>query len=314
MIRLLTFLTLLLLGIHAGLPAPAAAAPGGALLKKGGAEIVALITRKGGAAGARELAELGGEQAIRELVDRTARQGGDAAVARLTHYARLHGAQALKAVKDQPVQMLRVLDQIPAAQVKRAIDAINLNPSAMQHLIGRYGAEALQVSMRHPGVGLDIAQALGRDGIRTALRLETPHAIRLSRQAGALARVSAQQRSQILEMIVKAPANVLAFLEKHPRVLFTAASLGALLAYREAIMGGDEIIIHDDGRVEVVSKPGMITRTAVEVLDTPPVSWAVIIVAVLVGLGLMIALIVRALKDLLMARWGGRQKALPPPT
>ncbi len=312
MTRCIAILTVILLGMQTGLAASAAAAPGGILLRKSVAEIVELVTRKGGAAGARELAELGGEQAVKELLEQTARHGGDAAVGRLTHYARLHGAQALKAIKDQPVQMLRVLDQMPAGQVKRAIDAINLNPAAMQRLISHHGVEALQVSMRHPGVGLDIAQTLGRDGIRTALRLETPHAIQLSRQATALSRVPASQRDQILDMIVKAPANVLAFLEKHPRVLYTAATLGALLAYREAIMGGDEIIIHEDGRVEVVSKPGLITRTAVEALDTRPVSWAVIIFAVLLGLGLMMALMIWQLKGLLIARWRLHRETLPP--
>ncbi len=284
------------------------AAPAG-LLRKAVTEIVEGVLKKGGATAARELAEFGGEQAVKEIAEQTWRAGGEAAVRRLTHYATAHGAAALRAVRTHPAQVLRALDQIPTSQVNRAIAAINHHPTTMSRLISNYGADALQVSLRHPGVGMDLAQILGREGINTALRLQTPHVIQLSRHAHQLAKVEPAARRTILDMISKAPANVLAFLEKHPRVLLTGAAVATLIHYREPIMGGDELIIHDDGRIEVVSKPGMLERTAEKTLNTAAITQAALIVAFLVGLGLFFRIIRPLIQDWRLGRQQRRAEA-----
>lgn len=282
-------------------PAWIEAAPA-ALLKKAASEVVELLLKKGGPKGAQELARLGGEKAVRELVEQAFKFGGETAVRRVLHYTSTHGAAALRALQPNPGRILQALDQLPTGQIGRALGVINNNPAAMSQLITQHGAAALQLSMRHAGVGMEIAQRLGQQGIQTALRLSTPQAIQLHRLTPQLARVAPAQRAEILEMITKAPARVLTFLEKHPRLLLTTAGVSVMIAYRDAIMGGNELVFDADGNPQITSSPGFLERALVQTLQTPAVEKALLILALLLGLALCIRILVGAILRILAYR------------
>jgi hypothetical protein len=190
---------------------------------------------------------------------------------------------ALKAVKTNPGRMIQALDSIPESMVGKALAAVNHNPAVMNRLLSRYGSDALRVAVEHPGIGLDICAELGSQGIQTALRLETPQAIQLHRLVPQLSRLEASQRSSVLDMISEAPARVLSFLEKHPRVLLTSAGVTVLINYREAIVGGDDIVENPDGTRQVISKPGLFGRTAEKIIHHPASGNALMLLAGCLG-------------------------------
>jgi hypothetical protein len=263
-------------------------------------ELAEIVVKKSGGRAAQELAEWGGEKAVREIADDAMRVGGDKAVQQLRQYVTAHGITALKAVKTNPGRMIQVLDDIPESMVGKVLAAVNHNPAAMNRLLTSYGSDALRVTAKHPGIGLDICEGLGSQGIRTALRLEAPQAVQLHRLMPQLSGLEAGQRSRILDMISEAPARVLSFLEKHPRLLLTSAGVTVLINYREAIMGGDEIVENPDGSKRVISKPGFLGRTAEKIINHPASGNAILLIAGCLGL----VLIIRYTGPVMIQIWG----------
>lgn len=264
----------LIAALVAGIAMPLEASIG--LGRKAAQEVVEHLVRTGGSKAAREIAEFGGEQAVREVLRRAAQEGGEAMARQTALLVRTHGVSALRAVRNSPALMVRNLNALPESMVGRAIAAINHHPAAMQSLVARYGDDALRVAARHPGVGQNVAETLGREGISTALRLQTPQAIQLNRLAPAIREVPANQRGQVLEMIGRAPERILGLLERHPKVLYTSAGVGVLLAYKENLVGGDELVQNPDGTWEVVQKSGMVGRTASNLFDMTAVHYGLI--------------------------------------
>lgn len=251
-------------------------------------EIAEIVVRKGGGRAAQELAEWGGEKAVREIAEDAMRVGGDKAVQKLRQYVTAHGMSALKAVKTNPGRLIQALDDIPESMVGKALAAVNHNPAAMNRLLDSHGSDALRVAAKYPGIGVDICEGLGSQGIRTALRLEVPQAVQLHRLMPQLSRLEAGQRSRVLDMISEAPASVFSFLEKHPRLLLTSAGVTVLINYREAIVGGDEIAENPDGTRQVISKPGLFGRTAEKIIHHPASGNAILLFAGCLGLALII--------------------------
>jgi hypothetical protein len=251
-------------------------------------ELVEIMLKKGGSRAAQELAEWGGEKAVRELAEEAMRTGGEKTVQILRQHVAAHGFSALKALKTNPGQMLQVLDEIPKSMVGKVLAAVNHNPVAMNRILSNYGSDALLVAAKHPGIGADICEGLGSQGIRAALRLESPQLIQLHRLLPQLNKLAASQRSQVLDMLSEAPARVLSFLEKHPRILLTSAGVTLLINYREAIMGGDEIIENPDGTKQVISKPGFLGRTTEKIISHPTFTHAVMLLSGFIGIALLI--------------------------
>ena len=71
------------------------------------------------------------------------------------------------------------------------------------------------------------------------------------------------KRSTVQAAFAQSPRVVLDYLEKHPRVLTTAAGVGTVLALKDEIVGTSEIVTGPDGKPIVVAKPGLIERVIV---------------------------------------------------
>ena len=126
-----------------------------------------------------ELAEMGGEAAVRKLLERAMNQGGKELVERIADYATRYGPSALKAVERSPSQMIQALDGISPDLVAPAIRAAAREPGVTAQLVAAYGKDALELAAKHPGVGTSLAEKLGEDGIRVGRQLSTDQAVTL---------------------------------------------------------------------------------------------------------------------------------------
>jgi hypothetical protein len=216
--------------------APAALAQAGSVVRT----IAKELAEKLGERGARELAEIGGEAGVREIVEKAAAEGGETLAREIAGYAEKYGAQSLRAFREAPVAMAQCMKKIPAEFAEGAMRAAAREPALVARLATEIGEDALIVAAKHPGIGVDIATKLGRDGCALAKKLTTPDTIRLARFGDDLARLPAAERTALLTRIGKAPGKVLGYLEKHPKLVLTAAATATAIVAIDRLLGDAE--------------------------------------------------------------------------
>lgn len=200
-------------------------------------EIISAIEGEFGEQGAQELAEFGGKEAVTATLEKVEAEGGEAAVARASYYAKTYGVSALEVIGKSPATYIKVLDELEPVLVKPALEAVEHDPEVVTELVTKYGKGALELAAKDPGVGTEIAEKLGEDGIQTAKNLSTNDAIRLARYSDDIANLPVGQKKEVLEAIAKAPARIFNYMEEHPKLLKTAAGVGVILAIKNNVLG-----------------------------------------------------------------------------
>ncbi len=194
--------------------------------------------------------------------------------------------------------VISAIDELPAEQAGKALTrlAAGAEGRELAEAVTRYGSGAIRAELKHPGVGVRFATQLGDEGIVLAEKLTTDQAIAIGRHVDDIARLPQSQRSTLLTMISEQSdrfANFVGdFVMKNPgKTLFTAATTGVVLANRDAILGGDEIVFDAEGNPIVVSKSGLIERAGArattevsERVISPVVSMMVPLIAGVVAL------------------------------
>lgn len=249
------------------------------VLREGAERLLQATARFFGKAGAREigeeLAEYGGETFVRNLAQRLAREGGEEALEKVVALTGKYGPDVLRAVDNapSPTTLLRALDDIPTDQVGPAIKRLSAGSQGktLATLVERHGTHVLRTEIAHPGVGVRLVQNLGDDGIRLSRRLGREEAITVARHAEDIASLPSDQKSNVLRLLYEDTKRMVEFMgrfvERNPgKTLFTAATTTIVLANAERVLGGDDIIIDKDGNPQVVSKPGLLGRTATDLL------------------------------------------------
>ncbi|MCL5096809.1 MAG: hypothetical protein M1608_04640 [Candidatus Omnitrophica bacterium] len=215
----------------------------------------------------RELAEFGGERAVKEALLRVEREGGETMVRKTVLYGEKYGVNALNAIRLAPGPFVKCLDELPERLAVKALQAVKREPDLMTRLVSQYGTDALRIAAEHPGVGSQIANTLGREGIDIAEKSTTDTAIRLSRIADPIAKLPAPDKSRLLGALKEAPAEMIRFLEKNPKVLLTSAGVAALIANKDKIFGGSKVFVDKDGVVHLLAEPGFAERFTGQVIS-----------------------------------------------
>lgn len=247
----------------------------GSVIRKPAQEVIEAlgryISRTGGRELTRELAEFGGEAAVRRVTERAFREGGDDALSALVRTARSHGPDALRAA-DNAVnipRLLRAVDDLPEEMASQAIRRLGAGAEGrlLAETVERFGAQALRAEVRHPGIGGNLVRHLGDDGAAFASQASRQQAITISRHADDIARLPDTQRAGVLRILRedfdRGVAFMARFIENNPgKVLFTAATTTVVLAHADKVLGGDgDIVIGPDGKPVYVPKPGLVDRT-----------------------------------------------------
>jgi hypothetical protein len=280
------FVIALMLALLAPVFAPSIARAQAQVAKEVIETAVEQIFKQTGKQGLRELTEMGGREAVEDLMQQSAREGGEQLVRKVTQYGLDEGPAALRAIRTSPAKMVEALDGVSPELRSSAISAVAREPQAMLPLVRQYGAPALEVAARHPGVGEQVVEKLGQDGIQLGKQLTTDQSIVVARHADEIAALAPPQRSAVVQQILRSPGKVLDYLETHPRVLRTAAGVGIVLAIKDQIIGdGGASHILGDGRIITTpGHPGLIERilpASLAFLSTP-----IAIVAWIVGVAL----------------------------
>lgn len=231
------------------------------VVSKGVQELLEALGRLTTAEGAGELADFGGKKAVRAILEKGAGEGGDHLVERMVHYGQRYGLEALQVMEHAPLAYVRAFDALPEQVMRKALWAVQREPERMTKLVRQYGADALHTAAKHPGVGSDLVQSLGTQGIRLGKRLPEGPFLQTAGHLDSMADVPARTRREVVDFILQAPKRSLEWLEAHPRILYTATGVGTFLAVKDQILGQErEVTVNPDGS-KTIREKGFLPRT-----------------------------------------------------
>jgi hypothetical protein len=274
---ILCLFSLLLMASSVGIPLASGQAT---VIRKPAQELMEAIgrhlSRTGGREIGQELAEFGGEAAVRQLAERALREGGDDALNALVRTARAHGTDALRAA-DNAVnipRLLRAVDELPAEIAPQAIRRLSAGSEGrlLAETVEQFGAKALRAEVHHPGIGGGLVRNLGDNGADLASQASRQQAITLSRHAEDIGRLPEAQRNGVMRLLQTEFDRTVSFMgrfiENNPgKILFTAATTTVILIHADKVLSGEgEIVIGPDGKAVFVAKTGIIERVADDVI------------------------------------------------
>lgn len=265
-----TRLTLIALATVTLIRVPYAQAQHGAL-REAGRHLTQAVARFAGKTtakeGLKELADAGGEAAVRELGERLVREGGEVSLEQAARLTSRHGPKVLRAIDQAPSApaILRALDELADDAVRPAIQrlAAGRQGRELADVVARFGAPALQAEVRLPGVGGRLVRDFGNDGIQLAARLDVDQATQLARHSQDIARLPVDLQSRVMRLLHDDTERMLRYLgrfvEQHPgKVLFTVAGTTFLLANSQRILEGDECYVDEQGNR--IPQPSLVER------------------------------------------------------
>lgn len=186
---------------------------------------------------ANELAQIGGDAAVRTLISKAAAEGGEAAARQVATLCERFGPAAVQAVKAAPARLAQSLGKVTDDLVQAALNAAGREPELVAKLVTQFGDDALIIAAKHPGVGTSIAEKLGKEGIDLAKQLPTSDAVRLARAADELAAIAPAQRAAVFTKLQCTGSKALDYIERHPLILATSAGVAVFLAVKDDLLG-----------------------------------------------------------------------------
>jgi hypothetical protein len=252
----------------------------GGPVRAAGRELLEALARSAGKPSGKmaldEIAELGGEVAVREVGERVLREGGEESLDTLLRFTRTYGKEALRAVQHDASspRLLGALDELPADVLGPAIRRL-ASPSAGKQLAGavdEYGSQVLICEVKHPGIGGQIVSSLG-NAVSPRVQIATrDQAILVARYADEIKVLAEPNRRMVSELIAKQFDSFTSFLgkfaNKNPKsVLFTGSCLIALESQAERILGGEEVVLDERGQPVLLERRGLIGRGIEDVSD-----------------------------------------------
>ena len=173
-------------------------------------------------------------------MEQALREGGETLMKQSAQLVEKHGVLALKAMQGAPGVVVRAVDGMPADLAGQGLRAIVREPAVMQGMVREFGGAALETAARHPGLAARISRGMGSEGLAIARRVSTPEATLLARYADDIAKLPAAERSGIMNLLSRSPGKVLAWIERHPKILIAGtAGTAIVLARRELFGEGD---------------------------------------------------------------------------
>ena len=241
----------------------------------GGATIVRAVTNYFGKESAGEAAEWltkkGGKEVAERLTTKATTEGGEATVEKVASLAGKYGPDAVRGLDNVPVlrPVLGAIDELPENQIGPALARLGAGQQGKElaDTVSRYGVGAIRAELKHPGVGVRFAGSFGDEGIAIAEKLTTSQAIAIGRHVDDIAMLPPAQRNALLSMISEQSDRFATFVgdfvKQNPgKTLFTVSGTAVVLANKDAIFGGDEIVFDKEGNPIVMSKQGLVERAA----------------------------------------------------
>ena len=183
----------------------------GAMVRKGVTELIEYFTKSGAKQSAKELAEIGGDKTVREVLEKAAKEGGDELVGQVVGLSRRGGPRTLQALGPDPALMTKALRGSPENQLADSVIESARNPALMAKLVRAHGDEAIVAAARHPGIGTQVIDEFGSAGIKATRELGTDQVIVLAKTKG-FRDLPAAAQQKFVGLLDRKPREVVNFL------------------------------------------------------------------------------------------------------
>lgn len=218
-----------------------------------------------------------GEETIERTAQKVVHEGGERSLKEVGELVAKNGPNVVRALDNAPnaLPVLKLLAELPADEVASASARLAAGTSGRElaTLSTEFGVTVLKAEVKHPGIGVSYARALGKDGAELSLQLPRAQAEQIAKHVNDISKLPAEQQKQLLAMI-SSNADIFSsfvgrFVEKNPgKVLFTAAGATMVLTNAERILGGDEVAMDAEGNPQLITKPGLVDRLGDKVQET----------------------------------------------
>jgi hypothetical protein len=221
----------------------------GGMVRTGVTELIEYFSKAGAKQSAKELAEIGGEKAVQEILEKAAREGGDELVGQVVSLSKRCGPRTLQALGPDPALMTKALRGLPESQLADSVIETARNPALMAKLVRSHGDEAIVAAARHPGIGTQVIDEFGGAGLKATRELGTDQVIALAKTKGFrdLPAAAQQKFVGLLDRDARAVTNFLILAAGGTGIVLTADFINKL---EEEVFGKD-------------GKPGRLTKTMV---------------------------------------------------
>jgi len=225
--------------------------PAHALWGRAARELAESILSKWTNEGVEIIGKSNGRHFLRKSLENANKIGGRELARKVAKYGHNYGPGALRVIDNAPAAYIKALDDLPGQFVRSALQAAQQEPGAVTRLVKAYGADALRHVSKHRGTGVMLIQRFGDEGLGIGKQLSEKQGIRILQATNRLDDIPTSRRRHVLETIKAAPANVMRYLEDHPRVLYTSAGVGAFLAAKDNILGTEKIVHTPEGSQKI---------------------------------------------------------------
>jgi hypothetical protein len=217
----------------------------GGLARKAVTELIDIFSKRS----AKEFAEIGGEKAVREVLEKAATEGGDDLVRQVVTLGKNNGPRALKALEGDPSLMTKALRSLPEEKITDAVIEASRQPSLMAKLVRAHGDDVLAASARHPGIGTQVIDEFGGAGLKAAKELSTNEVLLLAKIKGF------QELPQAVQ------GKFISLLDRDPRAVTNLLRLAA--GGTAIVLSADFVNKLEDEMFGKDGKPGRMTQTMV---------------------------------------------------
>lgn len=264
---------------------------------------------------AREAAEMVMKKFGREAGQETV----ETLAVRVESLATKHGDEVIAAVKKAGPQGLHAIEQAGAAAPQAAKVLSRFGDEGLRvarepkslALFTKYGDDAAEAMIKHPGVADDLVAAYGNDAARAISKLDAQNANRLGMMLKdeSLATVAKGKGSnELLEVIGKYGDRGMEFVWKHKKALTVSAALTAFLANPQPFLDGtrDFAEFTTAAVAENVVKPLAEAPKAIATKVAERTDWTPVLLAIVAVVATY--LFARNLLPRLLRREGGGEK------
>ena len=268
----------------------------------------------------------GKAQAVKETVEyvlekfgkEAAKEGRERLAAETESLATRHGDEVFAAVKKTGPRGLRLIDEAgphgpEAARLLGKFGdeaaAVVGNPSRLA-LAGRYGDDAAEAMIKHPGIAEPVVAAYGKAGAKAMREVGVENGRRLAAMvdSGELAKIG--RGEELLGVISKYGDRGMQFVYKHRKLLAGAAVLTAFLANPQPYIDGTLDLAKLVGETVVKPIAEIPQQAVLTSLENPWVAWTFALVSAALSCALCYCLYRIFLRPRIVAARMAEERAL----
>lgn len=195
----------------------------------------------------KDLVEIGGENTLREVIEKAAAEGGDDLVRQVVALGKSSGPRAIKALEGDPALMTKAIRGLPDGTVADAVIEASRQPALMAKLVRAHGKDVLTAAARHPGIGTQVIEEFGVAGLKATRNLSTEEVILLAKVKG------------FSELPKASQGKFIFLLDRDPRAVTNAlkqvAGGTAIVLSADFIKEIEKVIFPEDGKAWLLINP-----------------------------------------------------------